>query len=113
LPKRIFLNIENIISSEWSAPYDVYLNLPPNEQPEKHPELYAGPLPMFGLREASRADGKHPPDGLFEQLDITKQYAYLAALPGWDAKSLRVSFVPRNREAKANLKVGRVSLYFA
>ena len=45
---------------------------------------------MFGLREASRADGKDPAKGLYEQLDITELYARLAASPGWDAKNPRI-----------------------
>jgi hypothetical protein len=113
LPRRIFLNIENITSKEWSPAYDVYLNVPPDESPEKHPELYAGPLPMFGLVEASRDAVRHPGNGLYEQLDITSLLARLVVLPGWDPQILRVTFVPRKHGGAPSVQVGRVSLYLS
>jgi hypothetical protein len=109
--RRVFLNIESMKSDKWSPPFDVYLNVPPKGRPEQHPELYAGPLPMFGLVEANRRDGKDPPKGLYEQFDITKLYAFLEGSPSWDVKNLRVSFVPRNPEGDHKIQVGRVSLY--
>jgi hypothetical protein len=39
-------------------------------------------------------------------------YARLAATGGWDARNLRVSFVPEPWPAPADVQVGRVSLYF-
>jgi hypothetical protein len=113
LPRRVFLNIENITSREWSPVYDVYLNVPPNEPPGEHPELYAGPLPMFGLVEASREAERHSGNGLYEQLDITGLFARLALLPGWDPQSLRVAFVPRKPGGSPTVQVGRVSLYLS
>jgi hypothetical protein len=107
--RRILLNVEGITSAVWSPPYDVFLNLPLDGKPEKHPELYAGPLPMFGLVEASRPDGKQPARGLYEQLDVTDQYARVAALPGWNEKTLRVSFVPRAGKV-TRVRVERVTL---
>jgi hypothetical protein len=112
MPRSVFLNVENMTSEESSGPYDVYLNLPPNDPPEKHPELHAGTLPMFGLFEASRADDKHPPNGLFAQLNITNLYGALTASPEWDPGNLRVSFVPRYPNGP-KVRVGRVSVYYA
>jgi hypothetical protein len=109
--RQVFLSIESIRSEEASTPFDVYLNLPPKDQPEKHPELYAGALPMFGLFEASRPDVKQPGKGLYERLDITELYARLEGTRGWDAKNLRISFVPRNPEGGRKIQVGRVSIY--
>jgi tyrosinase len=111
--RRIFLNTENIRSKKRSAPFDVYLNLPPSERPEEHPELHAGSLPMFGLVEASRDEGGHADNGLYEQFDITALYARLPLLDGWDPHSLTVTFIPRNLAAAPDIEVGRVSLYFA
>jgi hypothetical protein len=107
--RRMFLNVEGITSPIWSPAYDVYLNVPIEGKPEKHRELYAGPLPMFGLVESSRQDSKQPAKGLYEQLDVTDLYARLATAPGWNAKSLRVSFVPR-AGGVSKVRIERVTL---
>jgi hypothetical protein len=110
--RRIFLNIENIKSNKRSPPFDVYLNLQPGEPPHEHPEWHAGSLPMFGLLEASRDEGGHSDSGLFEQFDVTRLYARLPLLQGWDPHFLTVTFVPRNPATSPDIEVGRVSLYF-
>jgi tyrosinase len=112
LPRRVFLNIENITSNERSAPYEVYLNVPPGERPEEHPELHAGSLALFGLVAASRADDRDSGHGLYEQLEITTLYPALAVMSDWDPEQLRISFVP-SRPGSPMLQVGRVTLYFA
>ncbi|HEY4329895.1 MAG TPA: tyrosinase family protein [Phycisphaerae bacterium] len=111
-PRRVFLHVEGITSKERSVPYDVYLNLPPGGEPLKHPELHAGRLPMFGLVESSRAGRKHPNNGLHYTLEVTDLYHRLAAEPDWAQKELRVSLVPTRTDGPANIKVGRLSLYF-
>ena len=111
--RRVFLHIEHITSTVRAAPYDVYLNLPPKAAPEKHPELHAGRLPMFGLVEASRPNDKHPANGLHYSLEVTDIYAHLAAAPGWDAQKVRVSFVPTRADGAREVAVGQVSLNFA
>lgn len=110
MPRRVFLNIENMTSKARAPDYDVYLNLPPNDAPEKHPELRADRVPMFGLVEASTPDETHPANGLYCTLDVTDLYARLAALPGWDARNLRVTFVPTGSGYAADIRVSRVSL---
>ena len=92
--RRVFLNVEKMISSEWSGPWSVYLNLPTGAAPARHPELAAGELPMYGLVESSRTEGKHEAPGLYDQLDITELYARLATRPGWSADRLVVTFMP-------------------
>ena len=110
--RRVFLNVEKMMSEEGSGPYDVYLNLPPNEKPAEHPELSAGELSMFGLAEASRSDGKHKAQGLYHHLEITDLYARLPSLPGWDPKRLTATFVPRYA-ADVKIQVARVTVSMA
>lgn len=112
MPRRVFLNIENITSKVEAPSYEVYLNLPPGAEPEKHPDLRVGSLAMFGLLESSRSSEQHPGNGLTYTLEVTNLFLRLAATQGWDAKNLRVSFVPEPWPGAANVQVGRVSLYF-
>jgi tyrosinase len=112
-PRRVFLNIEKIISEAGAPPFFVYLNVPPGDNPIAHPELFAGDLPMFGLREVSISDEAHTPNGLYTQLDVTNLYRRLSLLDNWDPKNLRVTFVPKFPGNLPPIQVGRVSLYFA
>jgi tyrosinase len=112
-PRRVFLNIEKMLSENGAPPVYVYLNLPPLDSPAAHPELFAGELPMFGLREASVSDASHTPTGLYEQLDITALYARLALMKDWDPRNLRITFAPRYGGNLPPLHIDRVSLYFA
>jgi tyrosinase len=111
-PRRIFLNIENITSAIDAPSYEVYLNLPQGAEPQKHQGLHVGILALFGVIESSRPDGKHPGNGLTYNLEVTGLFHRLAAAKDWDAKNLRVSFVPEPWPIPAKVKVGRVSLYF-
>jgi tyrosinase len=113
---QTFLNIENIVGTGKPIAYGVYVNVPAGEEPEQHPELFAGILPMFGLEEASRQDGGHPGDGLHYTLDITAIVRQLEARDAWDPKNVRVSFVPRQGKILEEtpgrtIRVGRVSVY--
>lgn len=110
--RRVFLHIEGITSKVRTAPYDVYVNLPQGADPKKHPELFAGRLPMFGLVETSRSDRKHGDNGLHYTLEITELYDRLAAATGEAAEKLRVSFVPTRPESGAGARVGRASVFF-
>jgi hypothetical protein len=112
MPRRVFLRFENITSNAGAPDYDVYLNIPPNENTEKHRELLAGRLPMFGLIEASMPDETLTVKGLYHTLDVTLLYARLPTLPGWDARNLRLSFVPTRLDVAADVRVGRIKLYF-
>lgn len=112
LPKQVVLLFENIKSKVRAPSFRVYLNLPAGEQPERHPELLAGNLGMFGLVESSVPRGNHGGDGKNMSLEITGLYARLAVLKDWDSRSLQVSFVPAKWEATVpQVQVGRVSLY--
>ena len=111
--RRVYLNVENLTSDARAPSYSVYLNLPPDEKPEEHPELYAGGLAMFGLVESSRPDDQHPANGLSYKLDVTEVFRRLSARRDWDSKNLDVTFVPGRWEGPIKVQVGRVSIYFA
>lgn len=108
-PIRVFLKFENITASVRAPAFDIYLNLP-DDAPEKHPELQAGALPMFGLVEASRSSERHPDNGLSYTQDVTNLFIRLATTPSWDPTKLRVTFVPRPWNDTIQVQVGRVSL---
>jgi tyrosinase len=127
LPRRAFLNFENVTGSGKARAYSVYLDVPAGSDPANHPELCAGDLPMFGVAEASRADEEHPGSGLQYTLEITEILKTLEVSPQWDPANLQVSFIPKRPAAAAvdavrgivspvpdhEIKVGRVSLYYA
>jgi hypothetical protein len=111
-PRRVFLNIEKLVSNERSPAYDVYLNVPEGQAPQDNPQLLVGRLPMFGLVESTKKGAMGTGGGLHYTLDITHLYAHVSMLPGWDPNNLRISFVPAGGAAPAKVSVGRVSLYF-
>jgi tyrosinase len=121
LPKRVFLNIENITSTGQPGSYLVYLNVPPGEDPRDHKELFAGLLPMFGVTESSDATRDHPANGLHYALEITHIVRLLESRKEWDPNAMHVTFVPQRRPtagretaaARAPVRVGRISLYYS
>ena len=108
--RRVFLNVEKMISREPAGTYEVYLNLPVNEKPDVHSAHYAGPLPMFGLVESSRSEGKHDAQGLYKHLEVTDLYNRLPGMPGWDPKHLRITLAAESPGKTAGIQVGRVTL---
>jgi tyrosinase len=92
--------------------YNVYLNLPPGEKAQKHPDLYAGALSMYGLPQASRPEKNSTGMGITEIFDVTDLFYRLVAMKGWDRKNLHIAFVPEPWEIAAQVNVARVSLYF-
>lgn len=118
-PRRVFLNVENVISQGVPDSYAVYVNLPSGADPDAHPEHYAGLLPMFGVAEATDPERGHAGNGLRYSLEITKVVRALEAKNDWNPDELRVTFVPERpasaREsapAGSPVQVGRVSLYY-
>jgi tyrosinase len=109
-PVRFLLKFEAITSDAPSPTLHVYLNLPEGEPPQKHPERFAGLLPMFGLVESSQTGENHPDDGLHHAIDITALFAYLGRQKNWDSESLRITIIPE-QPTSFHPRVGRVSLY--
>ena len=120
-PPKIYLNLENVTGTGHHTSYSVYLNLPPEGEPGKHPELLAGSMPTFGIAAASRSDEKHSGSGLRYAFEIGSIVRKLEAKGDWDPKNVRVTFVPdygppitRNALTERRtgpIKVGRVSIY--
>jgi tyrosinase len=112
-PKKAYLNIENVTGT-GATTYSVYLNLPAKSDHTKHEDLFAGLLPTFGVREATRRDERHSGSGLHFTLEVTDLIHRLSEQQNWDPKSLSVTFVPKSDEDEpVEIHVGRVSLYYA
>jgi tyrosinase len=118
---RVYLNIENVTAAGNPVSYAVYLNVPPGESPEQHSELLAGFLPMFGVKEASRAGRDHPGSGLHYALEVGRVVRQLQATNAWNPDDVRITFVPTEDEGTASaresgavnpIRVGRVSMYY-
>lgn len=108
--KRYFLGIENLRSGLDSPAFAVYLNLPPDGDIAKSSQLFAGHMPLFGVREATRGKAGVPGTGLTYRFDVTDVLRRLASQPKWDPARLRVSFIPEPWEGKAEVRVGQVVL---
>jgi hypothetical protein len=109
-PKRVLLRAEKVTSTIPAPPFDVYLNLPPGEEAEKHPDLYAFTLSTFGLVESSTSGDQHPGNGLNFLEDVTELFVRLNAMKDWDRKTIRASFVPSSWVGDIKVQVGRLSL---
>jgi tyrosinase len=111
-PDRVFLNLENVRGADDASVLSVYINLPEGANPSDHPELMAGSVGLFGLRNASLTDGKHGGQGLSFVLDITKIVDTLHLDNALDVNSLQVRIVPHQPvPEQAEITVGRVSIY--
>jgi len=118
---RIYLNVENITGPRHHTSYSVYLNLPPAGEPNNHPELLAGSMPLFGVAQASQASDKHAGSGLHYAFEVSNIVRKLEAKGDWDPKNVRVTFVPDYELARTEsvgrpqatgaIQVGRISLY--
>ena len=113
LVQHVTLQLEQVTSSDVAPTYDVFLNVPPGQDPNKHEDRFVARVAMFGIRQASDPRGSHGGGGQNFAFDITKLYYHLADLGQIDPKELRVSFVPVSPIGIPSVTVGRVSLYFA
>ena len=109
---RTYLKFENITCEKRAPSLRVYLNLPPNEVPERHPELRAGSLGLFGIDDASRPDGQHGGHGMTIQLDITNLFRELSKNSRWNGHHLIITFDPAQWDAPVpQVSISRVSMY--
>jgi tyrosinase len=119
---RVFLNLENVTGSGRPGTYEVYIDAPPpGQQASPDKALYAGLLPTFGVEVASRPTGPQAGSGITTVLEITDQVEILRQQHRWDESRLQVLFVNEHpqdmqlaiaRAAQANLKIGRISVYY-
>lgn len=113
LVQNVILQLEQVTSTDVAPTYDVFLNVPDGEDPDKHEDRFVARVAMFGIKQASNPHGRHGGGGQNFAFDITPLYHHLSDLGEIDPKSLRVSFVPVSPLGKPHVTVGRVSLYFS
>jgi tyrosinase len=102
---RFFLRLENITSDKDGRIINVYINLPPGAPHTDYPDLYAGSICFFGVRQASVGGGL----GVTEVFEITD---IIAKLQLRQFKTLKVSFIPLNDNTPPDdIKVEQVALY--
>jgi tyrosinase len=112
LVRRVILQLEHVTSSATAPTYDLYVNVPDAADESAHEDRFVGRAAMFGIAQASRADGPHAGGGQDFAFDITDVYHRLADDGTLDPQSLRVSFVPVEPEGDPHVSVGRIGLYF-
>lgn len=111
-PDRVYLDLENVRGTNDATSLSIYINLPQGSDANDHPELLAGTVALFGLRRASRADGKHLGGGLSFLLDISPIVDQMQAAQTLNTDNVRVTIVPFPPASGADpVTVGRVSIY--
>jgi len=111
-PDRVYLNLENVRGTSNSSVLSVYINLPEGANPADHPELLAGSIGLFGLRNASQKDGRHGGEGMTYILDITPIVDRLHINKALDVDSLDLRIVPDKPIAdRSKITIGRISIY--
>jgi len=115
---RWFLRIEDIAGSAPAAPaYAIYLGAPEGSASTGRPELRAGTVASFGVREASDPAAEHGGAGLTDTFEITDQIAVLAADAdaSFDATKVSVHVVPIGAAGElddgGDVTAGRISIY--
>lgn len=111
-PDRIFLNVENIRSSQDGAVIDVYLNPTGSDNFSDYSNYYAGTIAFFGVRKASSNDEPQGGNGVTQVFDITKIIDELYLSQELNLENIQVKFVNRYEIASEdNATVGGISIY--
>ena len=111
--KHATLRLEQVTSEDVSPTYDIFVNIPPDEDPEAHEDRFVGRIAMFGIKQASDPNGAHGGGGQTFALDITDLYHRLSEVDEFDPSELNVTFVPIDPLGSPKVKIGRLSLYFS
>ncbi|MDD0976094.1 tyrosinase family protein [Pseudomonas fontis] len=110
--ERVFVKLENVRGDVAGATLDVYINLPAGAKADQHPELRAGSVALFGLKQASQVDSTHGGRGVGAALEITDIVDQLHLNDPQDLDQLKVSIVPTQPlTAEDGITIGRISLY--
>jgi len=122
-PARAYLNLENVSGTGRPGTYKVYIDVPrAGQEPSLQHAQFAGLLSTFGVEAASRAEARHGGSGITTVLEITHLVENFRAEHRWDEKRLHVFVVKEERgemplamarARDANLKIGRVSIYYS
>jgi tyrosinase len=122
-PARAYLNLENVSGTGHPGNYAVYIDVPREGQaPDRSRALFAGLLTTFGVHAASRDESRHGGSGITTVLEITHLVEQLRNEHRWDEKHLHVFLeketpgemtLAAQRARDAQLKVGRVSVYYS
>lgn len=111
-PDRVFLNLENVRGVNDAVNFSVYINVPADEDPARHPELKAGSIALFGVSKATLVDDKHAGNGLTFVLEITRIIDNLHLAGALKVAELPVRLVPRKPVPEAaQISIGRISLF--
>ncbi|HTZ66044.1 MAG TPA: tyrosinase family protein [Roseiarcus sp.] len=111
-PDRVYLNLENVRGLDDATVFDVYVNVPPGQDPAQHPELKAGSVALFGVRKASASNDAHAGNGLNFVLNISSIVDALHMSSALNASELHVQLVPRRPVPEAaQISIGRISAY--
>ena len=101
LPDEVYLQLEGIKGTADSNTYTVSVN-----------HHYAGHISLFGLRIASKTDGKHGGAGLTIRLDISEIIDQLHINNAIEANSLDVLIQPVGPVSEEDpLTIDRISIY--
>ena len=100
LEKRIILNVEGVQFDDQNpgVTYEVYLNLPEDEEPDYQSPHYVGNIGFFGMGTYEAEEGGHgghPADVSFDVTDVVRA---LQDRDEWSEGEARVSFVMRGLE---------------
>lgn len=107
------LHLENVTSTDVAPTYDIFLGVPPNEDPSAYDDRFVARAAMFGVAQATDPQGLHGGGGLTFAFEITDLYHRLSDANEIDPHHLRVSFVPVSPVGAPHVSVGRISVYFA
>ena len=75
--------------------YEVYLNLPEDQDPDYQSTYYVGNIGLFGMGTQQAEEGGHPADMSFDVSDVVRAPQERG---NWNEAEARVSFVMRGLE---------------
>jgi tyrosinase len=111
-PDRIFLNLENVTGLADATTFKIYVGVPKGEDPARHPDRLAGTVTLFGVRRASKTEGRHAGKGLTFVLEVDDLVDDLHLRNAFDVDHLDVRIVPLRPVGEASrIRIGRVSIF--
>jgi tyrosinase len=100
-PDRVFLNLENVRGLHDATMFQVFVN-----------ERLADTVALFGVSNATVADGEHAGQGLNIVIDITKIVDELHLNDAFDVNQLDIRILPlKHVPDEAQVSIGRISIF--